>query len=149
MQLVLPATSIWDRDYKSGDTGKWPFQAYGQMLAGNNISLGRVVTKMQFDTKSATPKLLFSPVEAVSPMDAPKIKDQAESEAAAQAVEMKFFKKKDAAVESPAPAAPPPAPPAGVDGALPEPRLRRAEPKTGPATDEDVPEVLKKWQGKK
>jgi hypothetical protein len=55
MQLVLPATSCFGKE----DGGKWPFRPYIQKLADNDISAGRVVTKMQFDTKSPVPKLLF------------------------------------------------------------------------------------------
>jgi hypothetical protein len=47
MQLVLPATSCFGKE----ENGKWPFRPNIQMLANNDISAGRVVTKMQFDTK--------------------------------------------------------------------------------------------------
>lgn len=60
-QLVLPATSSFGKE----ENGRWPFRPYVQMLANNNVAVGGVVTKMQFDTKSPTPRLLFSPVEAV------------------------------------------------------------------------------------
>ena len=61
MQLVLPATSAFGKE----DNGRWPFRPYIQHLASHNVSAGRVVTKMAFDTKSPTPKVLFSPVGAV------------------------------------------------------------------------------------
>ena len=56
-QLVLPSTSCWQKE----DNGKWGFRPYVQMLANNNVGASKVITKMQFDTKSPTPKLLFSP----------------------------------------------------------------------------------------
>jgi len=62
-QLVLPATSAFGKE----ENGRWPFRPYVQMLANNNVSAGRVVTKMEFDTNSSTPKLLFSPQAAVPP----------------------------------------------------------------------------------
>jgi len=56
MQLVLPATSAFGKE----DNGRWPFRPYVQHLASHNVSAGRVVTKMAFDTKSPTPKVLFA-----------------------------------------------------------------------------------------
>ena len=49
MQLVLPATSCFGKE----ENGKFPFRPYIQMLANNNISAGRVVTRM-----SSTPRPL-------------------------------------------------------------------------------------------
>jgi hypothetical protein len=62
MQLVIPATSAFGKE----DNGRWPFKAYINMLAQNNVSAGRVVTKMQFDTKTKYAKVLFSPASAVT-----------------------------------------------------------------------------------
>jgi hypothetical protein len=53
MQLTLPATSCFGKE----ESGKWPFRPYIQMLANNNISAGRVVTRMQFDLDSTAPRL--------------------------------------------------------------------------------------------
>lgn len=61
-QLVLPAQSIFG---KSAD-GKMPFQQYVTFLAGHNLSIRSVVTRMSFDTNSATPKLTF---RAVKPLE--------------------------------------------------------------------------------
>jgi len=60
-QLVLPAQSIFG---KAVD-GKMPFEQYVRFLAGHNLSIRSVVTRMSFDTNSATPKLTF---RAVSPL---------------------------------------------------------------------------------
>ena len=65
MQLVLPATSVFGKE----ENGRWPFREYVKMLANHNISAGRVVTKMQFDTKATAPRVLFSPVSAITPED--------------------------------------------------------------------------------
>lgn len=62
-QLVLPAQSIFG---KPASDGKMPFEHYVRFLAGNNLSIRSVVTRMSFDTNSATPKLTF---RAVSPLD--------------------------------------------------------------------------------
>ena len=87
MQLVLPATSCFGKE----ENGKFPFRPYVQMLANHNISAGRVITKMQFDTKSPTPKVLFSPAGAVEPQDKETILRQSKSHAAEQAIKMTVY----------------------------------------------------------
>jgi hypothetical protein len=147
MQLVLPATSVFGKE----DNGRWPFRAYIQMLAANNISAGRVITKMQFDTKSAVPKLLFSPVGAVPESDRLFIKAQSDSDAAASAIELTVFKKKEEGSTVP------PAPPKEITEQtqlpLDEPSLRKSSKdsetaSTTASTTDEVPDILKKW-GKK
>ena len=97
LQLVLPSTSCWQKE----DGGKWGFRPYMQMLASNNVAASRVITKMQFDTKSPVPKVLFSPVGAVNPDDYPIIEKQAQSEMATNAVKLSIYKPTDE-VEAPA-----------------------------------------------
>lgn len=97
LQLVLPSTSCWQKE----DGGKWGFRPYMQMLASNNVAASRVITKMQFDTKSPVPKVLFSPVGAVNPNDYPIIEKQAQSEVATNAVKLSIYKPTDE-VEAPA-----------------------------------------------
>jgi len=87
MQLVLPATSCFGKE----DNGRWPFRPYIQKLADNNVSASRLVTKMAFDTKSPTPKLLFSPVSAVDAGDLEVLARQAKSSAAEQAIKLTVF----------------------------------------------------------
>lgn len=134
MQLVIPGGSIWGDE----DSGRWPFKTYVKMLANNNISATRVVTKMQFDTKATAPKLLFSPTAAVDAAHIPDVVDQGKSAAAEQAVKLTVFKqdaakgKQEAEVE---PAA----------QAEPEPVLRKADaPQADGASD-----VIKRWSSKK
>lgn len=98
MQLVIPSASIWGDE----DAGRWPFKAYVRMLAGNNISANRVVTKMQFDTKSSSPKLLFSPAAAVDAIQIPSLIDQSKSSAAESAVKFTVFKQEVKSTEVPA-----------------------------------------------
>jgi hypothetical protein len=129
MQLVLPATSVFGDE----DNGRWPFRAYIRMLANNNISAGRVTTKMQFDTKSATPKLLFNPVGVVPPEHVEIIKAKAKSAEAEQAIKLTVFKKKDEEGEAPAQAA------------VPEPVLRQDNKATEATPPKDVPDIIKKW----
>ena len=83
MQLVLPAKSCFGKEES--------FRPYIQMLANNNVSAGRVVTKMQFDTKSESPKVLFSPSAAVDVNDMEVLQRQAKSMAAEQAVKLTVY----------------------------------------------------------
>lgn len=83
-QLVLPATSAFGKE----DNGRWPFRPYVQMLASHNVSAGAVVTKMQFDTKSPTPRLLFSPAGAVEAGDLEVVRRQGKSSAAENAIKL-------------------------------------------------------------
>jgi len=56
-QLTLPSTSIFG---KGEGTKNLPLEAYARMLASNNVNVDDVVTTMEFDTDSSTPKLTFS-----------------------------------------------------------------------------------------
>ena len=133
-QLVLPATSAFGKE----ENGRWPFRPYIQMLANNNVSAGRVVTKMEFDTNSSTPKLLFSPQSAVPPDAREIIARQSKSSAAENAVKLTVFKMDEtAAAEVEAPEQPD----------TPEPTKRETA-KAAPAKAEEVNDVLKKWSKK-
>lgn len=134
MQLVLPATSCFGKE----ESGKWPFRPYIQKLADNDISAGRVITKMQFDTKSPVPKLLFSPVGVVPESDLDTIKRQRESAAAENAVKLTVFQTDEAQVSGPIVIGP---------AALEEPKLRETK-KTETAPASDVSDVVKKWAKK-
>jgi hypothetical protein len=87
MQLVLPATSAFGKE----DNGRWPFRPYIQHLASHNVSAGRVITKMAFDTKAPTPKVLFAPVGAVPDEDLEIIARQAKSPAAEAAIKLNVY----------------------------------------------------------
>lgn len=133
MQLVLPATSVFGKE----EGGKYPFREYIRLLANNNISAGRVITKMQFDTKSPVPKLLFSPVGAVPEEDVETIMRQKESNAADNAVKLTVFQTDEAAA--------PAAPSSEVTEA--EPKLRESAKKVDSGNG-DVADVVKKWAKK-
>jgi hypothetical protein len=87
MQLVLPATSAFGKE----DNGRFPFRPYIQHLASHNVSAGRVITKMAFDTKSPTPKVVFSPAGKVPDEDLQTIANQAKSPVAEAAIKMNVF----------------------------------------------------------
>lgn len=84
LQLTLPATSIFGKE----DGDKRPLQAYARYLAAQTppISPDMLVTRMKFDMKSESPKLVFAPVEWVA--DYEVVKQQAESKEAAMAINM-------------------------------------------------------------
>jgi len=129
-QLVLPPTSAFGKE----ENGKWPFRAYVQMLANNNVSAGRVITKMQFDINSPVPRLLFSPEAAVPPEMRDIVTRQSKSPAAENAVKLTVFKM-DETTEPEQPQAA-------------EPTVRKTE-RRAPETVEDVSDIVKKWTNKK
>jgi len=141
MQLVLPATSVFGKE----DAARWPFRAYVQMLAGHNISAGRVITRMAFDTKAPVPKVLFSPVGPVNEADLAVLQSQAQSPAAENAVKLTVYHMDEGM------AVPRAAVLTSVEGSVDgvkdvEPPVVRA--KTS-ANAEDVSDIVKKWSKKK
>jgi hypothetical protein len=135
MQLVLPATSAFGKE----DNGRFPFRPYIQHLASHNVSAGRVITKMAFDTKSPTPKVLFSPVGAVPDEDLDAIARQAKSPAAEAAIKLNVYQMD----ESTAPAS---AQPETVEEEEAAPVKR--ESKAAGEKASDVSDIVKKWSKK-
>ena len=129
-QLVLPGTSAFGEEVN----GKRPFRPYVQMLANNNVSAGRVVTKMEFDINSSTPKLLFSAVSAVEDDIKPIIMKQSKSQAAESAIKLTVYQS-DAPVEETA------------QEDVPEP-VKREVKKPTLEKAEDVSNIVKKWAKK-
>jgi hypothetical protein len=134
MQLVIPATSAFGKE----DNGRWPFKAYINMLAQNNVSAGRVVTKMQFDTKTKYARVLFSPASAVSESDYEVIKSQGKSAAADGAVKLTVYKQDGGAPALEAPEV----------AAVEEPTKRESAPKAAKSAEGDVTDIVKKWSKK-
>jgi len=133
MQLVLPATSTFGKE----DNGRWPFRPYIQHLASHNVSAGRVITKMAFDTKSPTPKVLFSPVGAVPDDQLDTIARQAKSAAAEAAIKLNVFQTDSTGEEAVEVAQPD----------VPEPVKRDSGAPAGEKA-KDVSDVVKKWSKK-
>jgi hypothetical protein len=133
MQLVLPATSAFGKE----DNGKYPFRPYIQMLANHNVSAGRVVTKMQFDTKATAPKVMFSPAGAVDPAMYDVIKNQGKSAAAEAAIKLTVYQQDTPADEVPE-----------VEQAQTEEPVKRESTKPVQKAG-DVTDVVKKWSTKK
>jgi len=127
LELVIPAASSFGKE----ENGRWPFKAYIGMLANNNVSKGRVITKMAFDTKVQFPRVLFSPAGAVEPADYDTITRQGKSAAAEAAIKLTVFKGKQA-----------------EDGADVEPVVREATKRPAAEKSADVSDVVKKWSKK-
>ena len=132
-QLVLPATSCFGKE----ENGRWPFRPYIQMLANNNVSAGRVVTRMQFDINSPVPRLLFSPEAAVPENMKEIVVRQAKSPAAETAVKLTVYKMDKPAEEAPQA-------PAGSNEEVPEPTVRETK-KAATEKVSDVSDIVKKW----
>ena len=137
MQLVLPATSAFGKE----DNGRFPFRPYIQHLASHNVSAGRVITKMAFDTKSPTPKVVFSPAGKVPDEELQIIANQAKSPAAENAIKMNVFQG-DTAGEVEVPShrneiSEDEAPPVKVESK-----------KVAAAEEKDISDVVKKWSKK-
>jgi len=84
-QLQLPATSIFGKG-ATGTTHNLPLQAYAGMLASNHTNIDDVVTKMEFDTDAATPKLTFTAVRFLTPQEMQTVIAQGETPEAEQAI---------------------------------------------------------------
>jgi hypothetical protein len=137
MQLVLPATSSFGKE----DNGRFPFRPYIQHLASHNVSAGRVITRMAFDTKSPTPKVVFSPAGKVPDEDLPTIGRQAKSPAAENAIKMNVFQSdNEGGEESEA------AQPHNVREEIAEPTKREST--TASPVEKNVSDVVKKWAKK-
>ena len=128
--------------FRSGkeDNGRWPFRPYIQHLASHNVSAGRVITRMAFDTKSPTPKVVFSPAGKVEDSDLHIIAKQAKSPAAENAVKMNVFQSDNEGGETEA------AQPADVREEIAEPIKREST--SAASTDKNVSDVVKKWAKK-
>ena len=132
MQLVLPATSSFGKE----DNGRWPFRPYIQHLASHNVSAGRVITRMAFDTKSPTPKVVFSPAGKVPDDVLPTIANQAKSMAAEAAIKMNVYQSDTSGDVEVAQVEDTPAP------------IKRESTKAATTDEKDISDVVKKWSKK-
>ncbi len=105
-QIILPATSIFGRGQ---GTQQLPLEAYARMLHGNRVGVDSVVTKMEFDTDSSTPKLVFSPARFLEENEQALVDAQAETPEAESAIGLSAYQV-DAGTAAIAPPAPAPAP---------------------------------------
>jgi hypothetical protein len=139
MQLVLPATSVFGKE----DNGRFPFRSYIQHLASHNVSAGRVITKMAFDTKATAPKVVFNPAGKVADSDLQIIAQQSKSAAAEAAIKMNVFQ---ADTVDEVPSHRNDLVPESTPEETPEP-VKRESAKPAVA-EKDISDVVKKWSKK-
>ena len=106
------------------------------MLANNNVSAGRVVTKMEFDINSPVPRLLFSPSAAVPADVREVIARQSKTPAAENAIKLTVYKTDKAEEEAEAP-----------EQEVAQPVVHKT-PKPSAAKADDVSDIVKKWTKK-
>ena len=84
LQVTLPATSIFGKE--EGD--KRPLQAYARAMAAQTppVNLDSIVTRMKFDTKAESPKLIFAPVRWLTDDEYETVQTQSTSKDAEKAV---------------------------------------------------------------
>jgi hypothetical protein len=84
LQLTLPATSIFGKE--EGD--KRPLQAFARAMAAQTppVNLDAIVTRMKFDTKAESPKLIFAPVRWLTNDEYEIVQTQGASKDAEKAV---------------------------------------------------------------
>jgi len=149
-QLVLPSQSVF------GDpvNGMMPFRAYLKFLYGHGAGVRNVITEMRFDTSSATPKLVFRPVDYLTDEQYAIILEKGQSEDALSAISytpaaIDARKNEPKMPPRPAPAAiapPTPAPVAEAE-AVAEPTVKEKKtsapaPKAG---EQDLSSILAEW----
>jgi len=137
-QVILPATSIFGRGQ---GTQQLPLEAYARMLHGNRVGVDSVVTKMEFDTDSSTPKLVFSPVRFLEENEQAIVDRQSDTPEAEHAIGLNAYQT-DTASSAPAIAAPKPTPVVDTTAA---PKQSGFQPVAAPVADEEeaIPEPVK------
>jgi len=136
MQLIIPSASVWGPE----GAGTWRYRPYVQYLANNGVSAGFVVTKMEFDTDSSSPRLWFSPVAPVPDDMVSILTRQRETEAALKAIRMNVFQTDE---DAPLPEV------AQPEEVFVEPTVRDTKPEPVLAPQQDVSDLVKKWSSKK
>jgi len=84
LQVTLPATSIFGKE----EGGKRPLQAYARYMAAQTppVNLDTIVTRMKFDTKAESPKLVFEAARWLTDDEYTAAQEQSTSDDAAKAV---------------------------------------------------------------
>ena len=147
MQVTLPAASIFGKE----EGGKRPLQAYARYMAAQTppVNLDTIVTRMKFDTKAESPKLVFEAARWLTDDEYTSAQEQAKSSDAAKAVSatpaaLDGVPAAPLALEGkrPAPKAAPEPEAEEEEAPAPAPKAKKA--KAAPVVDEDdEPEVRK------
>ena len=138
-QITLPSQSI----FGAGTSDKRPLHEYAEYLKANNESLMSMITRMSFDTSSATPRLGFRAVGRLSDEQFDHCKQLSQSEESKRAVTLTVMTNKEDDNGFSQPAVPPkaaaPAPQAAPVQAQPaQAQVSTVEVSTSPA--EAIPE---------
>jgi hypothetical protein len=149
LQVTLPAASIFGKE----EGGKRPLQAYARYMAAQTppVNLDTIVTRMKFDTKAESPKLVFEAARWLTDEEYTTAQEQAQSSDAAKAVSatpaaLDGVPAAPLALEGKRPAAPKaaPAPEPEEEEEAPAPAPKPKKAKAAPVVDEDEePEVRK------
>lgn len=99
-KLNLPAQSIFGKP----EGGKMPLEAYAKQLAAHRINVTAVVTEMEFDTDSATPKVVFKANRPLTQEEFAICREQGQTPAAEEAINHTFFVSEEQVNTKPAPA---------------------------------------------
>jgi len=155
LQLTLPATSVFGKE----EGNKRPLQAFVRYLAVQNppINPEQIVTRMKFDTKVESPKLVFAPIRWLTDDEYAVVKTQGESDEAKRAVVMTVAQSdgakpaplklegKPLAVEETPKAKAKPAPVETETEAEPEVRKAAAKVNAVPAAKSNLASIVSDW----
>lgn len=134
LQVTLPAQSIFGKE----DGDKRPLQAYARFLAAQNASPDQVITRLQFDTKAAVPKLFFKAMRWLSEEEYESCQTQGATPAAKAAITMTVAQTDKV----------PAAPAEPLAGAKPKAAAKKDEPKAEAAPAEEEVEAPVKREEK-
>jgi len=138
-EMTIPAQSLFTKYDQNSERGG--LLGYSTYLDGRKVDPRRVVTRISFDTDSATPLLWFSGVDWVANENLRTVVQKSESEEAKNALVFNYRKPSDDSTAAPAAQPTPSAPPARTRtsrpaapvAAAPAPAPVVAEPAPAPA----------------
>jgi hypothetical protein len=137
-QLTLPSTSIFGR----GDVDKMPFQQYAKYVGSQGKNINTLVTEMQLDSDSDTPKLTFKPVKFLTREQWEIAREKGDSPAAKAAI-AQTPAAVDGAKKKPAIASKPTV--IEVEEEVAEPTKRVAKKNAEPTPKKDFADVINSW----
>lgn len=126
-EMTIPAQSLFTKYEENAERGG--LLGYSTYLEGRKVDPRRVVTRISFDTDSATPRLWFSGKDWVPAEHLRTVVQKSESEEAKNALVFNYRKSGDNTTAAPAVESAPSAPPA---------RARASRPATPVAPEPDV-----------
>ena len=142
-RVQLAATSLFGK----GDDAHMPLQQYTRKLAGHGLPISAVVTKMEFDLDSTSPKLVFSAERPLSEAEYHTAVRQGQSEEAQQAIStaINISTATASAAAQPVQIAPPEVAPAEQAKPAAEPTVRQSAKPAESSPKQDVQQMLADW----